>query len=410
MRRDELAKRRAAVGFSQENLAEKLGVDPSTVYRWEAGESTPQPATRPKLARLLLISVAELHSLLAKGQARGQEPPGDLLPVMAPIARAGTKKDSSTMEAFRTADRQVGGRNLYSSVVQYLVTDVAPRLFGTVPSSNQDDDFAAAAGLTEMAGWMAHDGGLHDHARQHFTRALELAKISGDSQLAAHVHASLSHLADYMKDPAVARALAQAGQSDLAGGPRIPALEAKLLAMEARAAAGLGYAKESLQLVGRAERALVATAEADTSDWVSHFDEGSLASETARCLLELRDFDGARARASLILELRAPDRTRSRAFAQLNLATALVRQRRPDEATAVIEEVVFFTHGLGSSLVNKQLLDLLALMSSDHPASSGLGDTLGRVRQIVTDRLVSHHHNGEWPDLSSADDQSENRP
>jgi transcriptional regulator with XRE-family HTH domain len=64
IRRTALAARRAAVGYSQEALAEKLGVDRTTIARWEHGQGKPQPWTRPKLAAALGISVDQLGTLL----------------------------------------------------------------------------------------------------------------------------------------------------------------------------------------------------------------------------------------------------------------------------------------------------------------------------------------------------------
>jgi DNA-binding XRE family transcriptional regulator len=43
-----LAERRRVVGYTQERLAEMLGVERTTVVRWEAGETCPQPWYRPK--------------------------------------------------------------------------------------------------------------------------------------------------------------------------------------------------------------------------------------------------------------------------------------------------------------------------------------------------------------------------
>jgi transcriptional regulator with XRE-family HTH domain len=61
-------KRRKALGFTQERLAERLGVDPTTVRRWESGETQtgPQPWLRPKLARYLQVSVEHLDELFAE--------------------------------------------------------------------------------------------------------------------------------------------------------------------------------------------------------------------------------------------------------------------------------------------------------------------------------------------------------
>jgi len=64
-RRHRLADRRKAVGLSQERLAEVLGLDRSTIVRWERADTDPQPWIRPRLAQALKISVEELGALLA---------------------------------------------------------------------------------------------------------------------------------------------------------------------------------------------------------------------------------------------------------------------------------------------------------------------------------------------------------
>lgn len=78
-RRERLAQRRMAMGFSQEKLAEYLGVERSTIGRWEGGKATPQPWNRPKLAQLLRISIEELAELLADRESAAlalRSPPG----------------------------------------------------------------------------------------------------------------------------------------------------------------------------------------------------------------------------------------------------------------------------------------------------------------------------------------------
>ncbi|ADD41700.1 helix-turn-helix transcriptional regulator [Stackebrandtia nassauensis] len=63
-KRSRLAQRRKAAGFSQEKLAERLGVERSTVVRWETAETEPQPWLRLKLAQALGITTDDLHVLL----------------------------------------------------------------------------------------------------------------------------------------------------------------------------------------------------------------------------------------------------------------------------------------------------------------------------------------------------------
>lgn len=61
-----LAQRRKALGLTQEELAYRLGVDRTTVTRWESGHCKPQPWARPKLARVLEITRDRLDDLLAE--------------------------------------------------------------------------------------------------------------------------------------------------------------------------------------------------------------------------------------------------------------------------------------------------------------------------------------------------------
>jgi tetratricopeptide (TPR) repeat protein/transcriptional regulator with XRE-family HTH domain len=69
VKRGRLAQRRRAVGLTQEQLAERLGVERTTVLRWERGETQPQPWLRPKLAAALGISADRIEELLAAGGA-----------------------------------------------------------------------------------------------------------------------------------------------------------------------------------------------------------------------------------------------------------------------------------------------------------------------------------------------------
>lgn len=66
LKRGRLVARRKTVGFSQDQLAERLKVDRSTVARWESGDTEPQPWIRPRLARALQVSVDQLDDLLAQ--------------------------------------------------------------------------------------------------------------------------------------------------------------------------------------------------------------------------------------------------------------------------------------------------------------------------------------------------------
>ncbi|MET9507035.1 helix-turn-helix transcriptional regulator [Streptomyces flavidovirens] len=71
-----LAERRKFLGYSQETFAHALGVDRTTVGRWESGKNAPQPPLRPKLAEVLQVDLAELDALVAQPQTPAQESAG----------------------------------------------------------------------------------------------------------------------------------------------------------------------------------------------------------------------------------------------------------------------------------------------------------------------------------------------
>ncbi len=51
---------RQARGWSQQDLAEQVGVKPKQVNAWERGDHLPRPATRQRLADLFGVGVGEI--------------------------------------------------------------------------------------------------------------------------------------------------------------------------------------------------------------------------------------------------------------------------------------------------------------------------------------------------------------
>lgn len=82
-------RKRLSVGLSQTEIARKVGVDPSTVSRWEAGETTPQPACFPKLAEIFGMTAEEVTHLFdapAESKPDRQSLEGEPPPSVAPAA------------------------------------------------------------------------------------------------------------------------------------------------------------------------------------------------------------------------------------------------------------------------------------------------------------------------------------
>ena len=285
-------------------------------------------------------------------------PPSPMM--VDPQAEETDDSDLAAMRAFRTADLQVGGGQLYATVLSYLHAAVAPRLFGAATAGDGRSIFAAASALTEMAGWMAHDAGRDGAAGQHFRRSLAFAAVGGDSQLAAHVLGSMSHLAVHQGDPDHAVRLACQGQEALAKAPPNPALAARLLALQARGLAAMPQPDAAAcgKVLLRAEQTLADKPADPPSPWISRFDEGSLASEAARSLRQLGQLQGAARQARRIIEIRPESHARSRAFGQLLLANILISQGQPDEACAAGREALAALQSLSSCLVVQELRKL----------------------------------------------------
>lgn len=236
---------------------------------------------------------------------------------------------------------------------------------------------------------MAHDAGHDQVARQHFHRALDLVSVSGDRQLTAHVLASIGHLAHHMGDPEGAIRAARAGLDTLAGGSFCPDLEARLLAIEARGLAALHDAAGSVRCLLLAEKALTADRGEPCSVWVSGFDEGALAGEAARCMLQLGQLTEAGRHADRVISLRPPSRPRSRAFGMFVRANVLCAGRKPDEASAVGAEILQATDSLSSHIVVQQFLDLRRALGP-YQSDASVAEFLDCLEPALRERLRVH--------------------
>ena len=291
--------------------------------------------------------------------------------------------DLTAVDHFRNADRQTGGGRLYGAVVRHLSDRVAPRL---VDTASGPQVFAAAAALTEMAGWMAHDSGQDDLAGLHFARALPLARTSGDLPLAANIAASSSHLALQTGDPAAAVGWARTGLDLAAQGPRIPALTARLHTMQARALAAAEQHAPAAHALEAAQRDLEGTTDAE-HPWLSPFDAAALASESALILRDLERLDDALQHAEQAVALRETGRARSLALSQISLVDIQVRRRELDAAVHAAHALLSTSPTLGSVRVVQQLDELRRLLEQ-HKAHQPVREYLVRFDDARRARML----------------------
>ncbi len=127
IRREALAARREALGYTQEMVTQRLGVELSTVGRWERGRLTPQPWRRPDLAEVLQVSLGDLDALLNPPgpQAQAQAVVGESL-----ASRRGVMVDAAVLAGAVVADRVVGRQDWHLPVGEVEVSDRVPALSG----------------------------------------------------------------------------------------------------------------------------------------------------------------------------------------------------------------------------------------------------------------------------------------
>jgi len=106
-KRGRLAQRRKAVGLTQEQLADRLGVERTTVVRWERGQTQPLPWLRPRLARALRVPADRLEELLGAGGAPASPA---VVPRQLPAAVADFTGRAAELAALtRVLDQAVAG-------------------------------------------------------------------------------------------------------------------------------------------------------------------------------------------------------------------------------------------------------------------------------------------------------------
>lgn len=96
MRRQRLVEARKAQGKNQEQVAHDIGVDRTTLSKWERGESTPYPQQRPAYAEALGVTLTELAAMLSSLPDGDDDPPTPLKIALA-IEQAATEVRSHVL-------------------------------------------------------------------------------------------------------------------------------------------------------------------------------------------------------------------------------------------------------------------------------------------------------------------------
>lgn len=342
-KRHRLAQRRIALGFTQERLAEHVGVDTSTVRRWETGasENGPKPWIRPKLARHLQVSVEQLDKLLAGDDSR-ESANGEH--VSYALQHPGSV-DLVTVARLREQTHSLDER--YDSAPSTSLLAETGMCLGEVaflrthaPTNRVRRELRAVeaetATLMGQLVWDVSQRRDHAAANAYLDQAVEAAHEVDDRAAEGLATLRKSFVALYgEKDPAAGLSLTSRTAEITQGASHVLTGLAVLHAAEAHAM--LGQLSECERALSAADKQFEHISDTDVAyELFSPMQPGRLAGS---CYLFL---DRAK-QAQPILEATARelrDRSKSQAIVLGNLSLAHIRQKRPDEAAAVLHQAI----------------------------------------------------------------------
>jgi transcriptional regulator with XRE-family HTH domain len=341
LKRARFATRRKAVGFSQEQLAERLGVDRSTVARWQSGETEPQPWIRPRLARSLQVSVDQLDDLLAEGGLTDSEAaqrldytlthPGSVdLVTVAQLRHDVALLDERYVQVPSTVLLADAGQCLgqLRFLGGHAVNGRVRRELYAVE--------AEAAILMGQLVWDASQRRDHASARRYFDAAIDAARQVRDPATEGLALLRKAMIALYgERDPRGGLTLAEQTAETTSGASDVLTGLATLHAAEAQAM--LGERSSCEQSLASAETTFAHIDDVDAA--IDLYSATQLGRMAGSCYLSLADTP----RAVVLLEDTAAalgDGSKSQAVVLGNLALALIRQGDLDEAAGRLHEAM----------------------------------------------------------------------
>lgn len=354
-RREGLARARKEAGYTQETLADALGIDWRSVRRWEAGHSQPQPHRRGQLAKLLNCDLRQLDILLNNSVS------GSTNAVEFDDLR--TADEIAALElSRRVTASDIGNATLVqleqafdSLAVEYQMTPpsaLLPRIRGHLGYVTQLMDsrktLAEHVRLTAVGGWLSLlaatvniDLKRYEVAASNLHAASTLAKDIDNLEIRAWCYetAAWRALTDghYQK----ALELSQAAQSLAPSGSSIAIQSA---AQEGRALARLGKRQETYEAVNRVHNLVSKLPRPDRPEHHYRYDPNKSTSYTATTLAWIED-PAAETYAREVIARLSPGEDpgkwpRRLAMAKLDLSLALIAGDQLDEASATAQEAI----------------------------------------------------------------------
>ncbi|WNV90241.1 helix-turn-helix transcriptional regulator [Umezawaea sp. Da 62-37] len=405
-RREAFASRREVMGFTQESFATAVGVEFSTVGRWERGVLTPQPWRRPRIAKALAVSLDDLDVMLGQGSVTapstrriGQHASAQvdetslalrssasIVPAYDPNARVDMGSDPARflepLTLLVQPPRRVGwaevgqiklmtatlaaSENLYGGGMAGEAGAAhlrwASRLLGAQAGTAVEAGlFEAVGNLAGVVAFSAFDVSNHDAAARCFRFGLWCAEQGGSWELRAATLADMARQAIYLGDLDGALSLIEFAQ-----------VRADRLTATARAMIGVVRAR-LLAMVNRHDEARAEVERADQHfaqqqaetdpPWLVYYDEAEHAGSSARALTPLavanKQPGDAGERLTTAIALHSDAYPRSRTFSRARLATLHMTVGDPREAVDIGRQAVFDAAILNSRRMDDELTKLV---------------------------------------------------
>ena len=342
-KRQRLAARRKAAGFSQEQLAERLSIDRSTVARWESGETEPQPWIRPRLARVLQISLDQLDRLLA-GARQAEAEAGAEERMSYALTHPGSA-DLVTVAGLRSQVHHLDEQ--YVHVASSSLLARAGQCLGQVcflaahaaSGRVRRELYAVEAEAAILMGqlvWDASQRRDHASARMYLDQAIDAARQVRDPAAEGLALLRKAMIALYgERDPQ--EGLALAGQAAETASRVSDVLTGLAMLHAAEAHAMLGDLAPCEQALAAADTRFGRVGELDAA--IELYSATQFGRMAGSCYLFLHDTR----RAQGLLEQAAAahsDHSKPQAIVLGNLALALIRQGDLDEAAGRLHEAI----------------------------------------------------------------------
>jgi transcriptional regulator with XRE-family HTH domain len=386
-----LAERRRALGYSQEKLAELLGVDRTTVGRWESGRIKPQPPQRRGLAIALEVTLAELDALLTQPRAASQEATGhqssdhpgagdpdemirreflriltvsgaltalplDEAEALTDGVRRGAPADFTRMNSHLWQVYQLArSKGSVYPIIRDQLSTLNEALADT--RGNSRPLLNAAADLFQLAGEVAFDANRYADAAASYSLAASVSKDARafDLWACALVRHAYVDVYEHRYEEAAqmlgaAERLAQRGDSSLATRHWVAAVQAE-------AYAGIGDLAACERALDEAERVLELGTDSTNGGWL-RFDGTRLAEERGARYVQLGRLDLAEETLKQALAqtaLASGQSYRRRGAVLADLAAVGAKRRDPEQVVAYGREAIQLAHASSSGYVARRL-------------------------------------------------------